>query len=91
MLTGLKAEDLSTLGDGQAGEVFKGVGDSVILTLPDDSKDAALKALDTSFFDRKTRSSIDLPKDTIIEQVELEAPPVFQELLSDITSIRRIT
>ena len=88
MVKGLEADDLSALSNEKAGAIFEGVGDSVILTLPDDSKDAALDALDANFFDRGTRFNIDLPKDTLIEQLELETPAALQDLLSNITFIR---
>ena len=88
IVEGLETDDLSVLEQEKASEIFEGVGDSVILTLPDDSKDAALDALDANFFDRGTRFNFDLPKDTIIEQLELETPPVLEDLLKDLAFFR---
>ena len=90
VVAGLEVENLSLLGREKAGEIFEGVGDSFILTLPDENKEAALDALEANFFRSETRFSIDTPKDTIIEQLEVEVPPVLRDLLKDYSFIRTL-
>lgn len=89
IVNGLEPDDLSVVEETKAGEIFKGVGDGAIVALSDDSKDAALDALNANFFGTGSKGFEAItPKITIIDQVKVETPRSLADLLKDLAFYR---
>ncbi len=84
IVKGLDSEHLSLLGEEKGAEIFQGVGDSTVISLPPDNKEAVLDALGANYLGTGAKTFGEIAGgNTVFDSALFETPPELLDVLKD--------